>query len=591
MTSATELRTDPVVAQVLLGACESLVEEADDILERASMGMVIRESRDYCSVVADPSGNVIATGSRDLPAFVGTIQFTIQGVIEWIGEENLREGEVYIVNCPWVGGTHFNDIRLIAPVYVAGELIGFVGACGHIGDVGGMNPGSIAVQAPNAYAEGLRIVPVVFSRDGVINDDIWQLIRANIRVQDVAEGDLRAMLAAVERATERFAELADRYGADVLTTWMSEYQEFGRTRIRDTVAALEDGEYSITDWIDADPITGDPLTIKLTLKVSGDQLIFDFDGTSPQAKGAANAALASTSAIVYVATKYVFPELPVNYGMMSGITIDAPLGTVVNAEYPTAVSAMASTTFDIVAACVFGAFSQVVPERAMAASYNLQSLIIGGHDERWDRDYVSYSWGPGGWGATKDLDGRVGMALYTTTTTNIPCEDEERKVPFVIEEWSFVVDSCGAGRRRGGNCLRRKFRFAADATCTSLAGRGKFPIWGLFGGQPGEAQTASLDRGDGPESVGLLVDNVIVGPGDRLIYKNGGGGGYGPPAEREPELVLEDVLDGWISPEAARDTYRVVLDEIADTSLTTTYELDEAGTERLRSTEAAKGGE
>lgn len=573
---------EPALSEVILGACRALVDEADDLLERASMGMVIRESRDYCSVVCDPHGQVIATGSRDLPAFVGSIQFSVKGVIDWIGVENFLPGDVYIVNCPWVGGTHFNDVRLIAPVYANEVLIGYVGAAGHVADIGGMNPGSFAIKAPNSYAEGLRIVPVVFYRNGRLNADVWKLIMANIRLQATTEGDLRAMLAAIHRASDRLTELAERHGADVLEQWMDEYQAYGAQTLRMQLAKLPKGEYEWTDWIDADPVTGEPLRIHLSLKVTDEKMIFDFDGSSPQAQGAANATIASTAAIVYVATTYVFPELTFNYGMMQGLEVIVPPGTVVNATYPTPVSAMATTTFDIVAACVFGALSKVVPSRAMAASYNLQSLIVAGYDERWHAEYVTYSWGPGGWGASEHTDGRVGMALYTTTTTSIPCEDEERRVPFVIEEWSIVPDSGGAGRRRGGNCLRRVFRFEQDAVLTSLAGRGKFPIWGLFEGQPGEAQSAVLATADGTREVGLLADNIRVGAGDRLIYKNGGGGGYGDPSQREPELVLEDVLDGWVTPDKARDSYRVALKEVRETSLTTTYEIDWEQTRELR---------
>jgi N-methylhydantoinase B len=178
------------------------------------------------------------------------------------------------------------------------------------------------------------------------------------------------------------------------------------------------------------------------------------------------------------------------------------------------------------------------------------------------------------------------MALYTTTTTNIPCEAEERRIPFTIEEYAIVPDSGGAGRRRGGNCLKRVFRFNYQGLLTSLAGRGKYPIWGLFGGEPGEAQLAHLETEDGVHDIGLLAEAVELRPGYRLIYKNGGGGGYGLAAEREPELVLEDVLDGWITPEKARETYLVGLREVPDTSLTTTYEIDWHETKRLREANA-----
>lgn len=584
MSVAGQANVDPVLSEILVGACQALVEEADDLLERASMGMVIRESRDYCSVVCDPEGNVLIGGSRDLPAFIGSIQYTVQAVIAEIGPERMVPGDVYIMNDPWTGGTHFNDVRLVAPVHGREGLIGYVSSCGHVADIGGVNPGSFAISATSSFAEGLRIIPVLYYRDDRVNADVAKLILANVRMPETTEGDLSAMLAAVLRSRQRLGELAELHGVDVLLGWMSAYQDHGERELLAQLSELEQGRYEWTDWIDEDPATGEPIRIQLGVEVSADGLVFDFRGTAPVTKSGANSPLPATAAIIYVVIASIFPEVPLNHGLFRSIRIDAPEGSVLNAQHPSAVSAMASTTFDIVAACTLGAFSQVVPERVIAASFNLQSFITSGVDPRTGKEFVTYSWGPGGWGAGADTDGRTSMALYTTTTLNIPCEDEERRVPFLVEEYSIVPDSGGAGRRRGGNCLRRVFRFGYDGTLTSLAGRGKFPIWGLFGGQPGSAHSAVLENADGSKPIGLLADGVKLSTGDRLIYINGGGGGYGPPVEREPERVLDDVLDGWITVGAARDEYAVALREIPETSLSTTYEIDWGETGRLRAT-------
>ena len=446
----SKVRFDPALSEILAGACRALVDEADDILERASMGMVIRESRDYCAVVCDQHGNVIATGSKDLPAFVGTIQFTVQDVIKEIGKQNFKPGDVYITNDPWGGGTHFNDIRLIALVFYGAEIIGYVGSAGHVTDIGGVNPGSFSIKGPSSYAEGLRIVPVLFYRNGHLNEDVLKLILCNIRVANLTKGDLLAMLAAVIRATERLGELVETHGKDVLVQWMYDYQDYGEAKLREQIRQLPKGRYEWVDWMDEDPVTGEPKEVRLSIEFTKDKLVYDFTGTASQSLGSANATYSTTAALVYTITASIFPEVPMNHGMMRNIEILAPEATVVNASYPSPVSAMATTVFDIVAACIFGAFSQVVPERVLAASYNLQSFITSGYDERFDREFVTYAWGPGGWGAGKNNDGRVGMALYTTTTTNIPCEAEERRIPFVIEKYEIVPDSGGAGRRRGG---------------------------------------------------------------------------------------------------------------------------------------------
>ena len=581
-TTACTTRVDPVLSEILAGACRALVEEADDLLERASMGMVIRESRDYCSVVCDRNGNVVATGSKDLPAFVGTIQFTVQAVIAAIGVGRFRAGDIYIVNDPWTAGTHFNDMRLVAPVFRDGRIIGYVGSCGHVTDIGGINPGSFAIRVPTHHAEGLRVPPVLFYRDGQINEDLAKLILSNIRVPELTEGDLHAMTAAIHRASERLLELVDAYGEDVLDAWMHSYLDYGEEKLREQVARLPAGRYEWTDWIDENPATGEPVKIELAIIVDGDCLSFDFSGSDPQTRSAVNSPFPATAAIVYTVTASLFPEVPMNHGLMRAITIIAPAGTVVHASYPAAVSAMATTTFDILVACIVGAFSHVIPERTIAASYNLQTFVTSGIDPKTNNEFITYAWGPGGWGASRDADGRTAMSIYTTTTTVTPCEAEERRIPFVIEELTIVPDSGGVGRRRGGNCVRRVVRFDYAGLLTSLAGRGKFPIWGLFGGGAGTKQSAVLRTAAGERAIGLLAEGVVIAPGDRLIYTNGGGGGYGPAAEREAERVLDDVLDGWITPAQARDAYRVALREVPETTLTTTFEIDEQETARLR---------
>lgn len=582
MSTVTPPRVDPALAEVLLGACHALVDEADDVLERGSMSMVIRESRDYCSVVCDAHGNVLATGRLDLPAFVGTIQLSVQAVIAAFGVEAFRPGDVYIVNDPWSGGTHYNDVRLIAPVFLDDAIIGYVGSCGHLVDIGGVNPGSFAMTPTSAYAEGLRILPTLLVRDGGIDPGIWRMILANVRMANLAEGDLRAMLAGVRRGSERLVELHERYGRERFAAWAASYQDRGEEALRARLRELPAGRYSWRDWIDGDPITGEPLEIRLAVDISPDGLRFDFAGTAPKANGSANAAISGTTSLVYTTLATIFPEVPVNHGMMRAVEVVAPKGTIVNAEFPTPVSLAATTTADITAACILGVFSQVAPERVIAASYNLQSFIASGRDDRTGQDFVTYSWGPGGWGAGAEQDGRVSMALYTTTTTNIPCEAEERRIPFLIEEYSVVPDSGGPGRRRGGNCLRRTFRFDFHGQLGSAAGRGRFPIWGLFGGQAGGAQSAVLEHDGVREQIGLISDGIRLQPGSRLIYTNGGGGGYGHPWTREPELVLEDVLDEWVTPDRAREDYGVVLREIPETSVSTTFEIDVDATAALR---------
>ena len=240
------------------------------------------------------------------------------------------------------------------------------------------------------------------------------------------------LLAAVSRATERLGELVETHGRDVLVQWMYDYQAYGEAKLHEQIRQLPEGRYEWVDWMDEDPVTGEPKEVRLSIEFTKDKLVYDFTGTAPQSLGSANATYSTTAALVYTITACVFPEVPMNHGMMRNIEIIAPEATVVNASYPSPVSAMATTVFDIVAACIFGAFSQVVPERVLAASYNLQSFITSGYDERYEKEFVTYAWGPGGWGASKEL--MAGSAWHCTLRLQriSPCVRRSGEFPSLL---------------------------------------------------------------------------------------------------------------------------------------------------------------
>jgi N-methylhydantoinase B len=581
-----EGKADPIFTEVIRNAFEAVANEMSSTLKRSAMSLVINEYEDYSGVLSDGDGNIVRHGERDLPVHSGSMQFSVQKIIKDVGKENLRPGDVYILNDPYEGGTHKHDVRVVAPAFFEGEIIGYLTTSGHWPDIGGAVPGSFYNQATDYYQEGLMIPTALIYREGKFNDDVERLILANLRQPKVTRGDLRAMISAVKCGERRLVELAKKYGKATLKREMKEYQDHSERMLRKIVSGLKDGRYEWEDYIDQDPATAEkePKKIKLALIIQGDQITFDLTGTD-RATGPINASLSGTTSIILAMINGIFNEIPFNYGVIKSITVTAPEHTLVNAKSPAPIEGM-SMTFDILTSTIMGAFSQVVPDRVIACMGGVTNILWGAWNPHHEppRYFVAYVAIEIGWGGRATKDGLQGRLLFIGGgIRNIPIELAEKEYCVLVEQVAVRQDSEGAGKFRGGCGYQRIMRVDEDVSLSSISDREKFAPFGLFDGESSTVATVILNP-DTPEEtdIGLYFSNTLVRKGARVKMMTSGGGGYGPPLERDPAAVLQDVLHGYISPKRAKNTYGVVLKEEKETSLSTTYTIDAEATQKLR---------
>ncbi len=578
---------DPVLAEVMRNAFLAVVDEMNIVMEKSCYSPANKEGKDLSGVLSDRDGHIVGQGWRNIPIHCGSMEGTVTGLIARIGIEKFREGDAYIINCPFIGGTHIQDVRIVMPSFYQGELLGFLTSCGHWQDMGGAVPGSYVLSLSEAYAEGLRFVGTLAYSNGEVSQGVLDDIDANTRIPRMNKGDMLAQIAAAKRGSERLAALAEKYGSDTVIAHMAQWQEDSTEMLRRVVSDLPDGRYGWEEFIDQDPGSEDkhPVRINLTTIIDGDRLTFDFTGTDPTSQGCMNASFAVTQGAAMVGLKCLFP-LPFNYGTMRAINIIAPENTVVNALMPANVQGHALCVFEKILNCILGAFSHVTPERTIAGCGNEAVMVWGTPDtRRKDNRYcVGYFWQEVGYGAAATKDGITPrVPLLGGWAYTIPVEVLEKETPLIIDRVAMRQDSGGPGKYRGSNGMERVFRFLSGGTITILGDRAKFPPKGLFGGMGSGTQSAILNAGAPDErNLGMLQEGMRYKAEDRISLITAGGGGRGLPWERDPEAVLRDVVYGYVSLEKARGDYGVVLDESHQTALTSDYAIDWEATALLR---------
>lgn len=584
-------KLDPIAFEVLYSTLRNIVNEVNITVRRTAFSPIITEALDLGAALFDGEGRLVVHGDYDLPVFIGGFEFMCQGVIREFGLDGLEDGDIVVVNDPFICGTHLNDMRFLAPVRFNGELIAFVAACGHLPDVGGMVPGSFAPDATEFYAEGIRIPPVKIYSRGQLVKPIQDFILGNVRVPEERKGDLDALTGGVRRGVQRIKELAEKYGVDILKSFTNEVMAYTERLLRSIISDLPDGEYAWEDFIDQESTTKlSPKKVHLVMRIKEDRLEFDFSGSDPASESASNCTFPSTASAVFVATKCLFPEVQMNHGCFEPVRIIAPTGSIVNVTYPASVSGAAATSYEKVIAVVLGAFSRVVPDRAMACPYNLVNISMGGYDPRpgFERDFVAYTRAEGGHGGRATKDGVTGViSLYGSSSKNSPLEVLERRYPILHTEWSIWEDSGGPGKFRGGCGSIIRFIVQGDhVKLTCLGDRGKFPCFGLFGGKAGAPNRLLVNVGtENEKDIGLRATGYELMRGDEVTILSNGGGGYGNPLERDPRLVLEDTVRGYVSLKGAKENYGVVI-ETSENALVIDYEATQELRAEIKSREA-----
>jgi len=536
----------PITLEVVRHAIYAIAEEMSLIIMRSARSPLLKEAGDLSSALTDARGRLIAQG-RDIPIHLGVMGFTVKEFLRRVPRRELRNGDVWYLNLPEVGGNHLPDVKAIRPVFAGGRLVAFAINLAHWADIGGAVPGSYVPWADEAIQEGLRIAPIkVFDRKGPTR--AFDFIMSNLRGREEREGDCRAMYSAVEIGARRLGELFERYGVPTVLGCFDRYRAESEVQMRAAIRGIPDGVYTGEDWVDDDGHEDCPVPVRVTVTVRGERAAFDFTGTGPAVKGPVNATPYVTCSAVYYSMKsLVAPDVPANDGCYRPLAVNIPPGTILSPP-PAApvVGGNHETSQRVVDAC-YKALAQAIPERITAGGPTTAGLLIIGtrQDGRWR---ILYEVHGGGEGAGAARDGGHAMRVHMSNVMNTPIEVVETEYPIEILEQALRPGSGGAGAQRGGAGFTRAYRVLVDSTLTTMIERRVVPPWGAFGGQPGAPYRITLTRDGVPRDV-KGKETVRLRAGDVVLIETCGGGGYGEPAARSPERRHSDHLEGYVSAE------------------------------------------
>ena len=574
MTPARGL--DPVTLGVVWGALQSIAVEIGTTVHKTAYSEQAREGQDFSVAVFDPQGRMVAQGPYS-PGHMGAMSFAVKNALAAHPVESLRPGDAILLNDPLLGSGHLPDFFITQPAFHQGALVGFAVNILHHTDVGGQRPGSQGVEGIFDYfQEGLRIPPTKVWREYQEQDGIVGIIAANTRTPDRVLGDLRAQRSALRVGELRLQELAARYGRDVLLAAMDEIIARTEASMRAAIREIPDGVYRFEDFLDDFGPGTDPLRVAVAVTVAGDSMIVDYAGSSPQTASGMNSYINYTRSYSYAAVKCLTDPLgPMNEGALRPVTVTAPEGSFLNPRPPAGGGPRAIICYRTFES-VLGALAPVLPDRVAAAASHMANPTFGGRDRARKRPFVAYELVLSGTGARATRDGCEAMS-WAFNASNIPVEAQEANQPLIVERFELIGDSAGAGRFRGGCGIRRDLRFLADeGKLTNLSDRQKFAPYGLGGGKPGKLGRTVINPGPS-ERIVHGKQSREFGYDDVISFQQSGAGGYGDPLERDPQRVLEDVLDDYVSIEAARRDYGVVI-----TGAAPALTVDERATRELR---------
>ena len=565
-----------VTLEIIAGKLQSTTEEMAVIVRRTSMCPIVYEVLDYACGICDANADLVAQ-SHGITLFTGTFKRSVQALVEKFGD-GMRAGDVYLINDPFDGGgSHLNDVAAVRPVFIDGSLFAFAIVIAHWTEVGGMVPGSLSPESTEIHQEGLRFTGVRVYRGDQRNDDVFDLIAANVRLPTMTLGDLNAEVAAVRLADTRLQETCKRYGAEVVRASFEQTLSTSERMSREAILALPDGVYEAEDAIDGTGLSDDPLPVRVRVIIESDEIVFDFTGSSPQQPGPGNCTMGSLlSSVKTVFKALVAPHAPSNEGWFRPLHIVAPEGSIFNARFPAPVGWYFEASI-MASELIWKALASYAPDRFSVGHYMSASVavfygILPDSEER----FVLVEPHAGGWGASHDGDGTsVLCPTVDGDTQNYSVELLEARHPIRCTHYGLNTgDGAGAGRYRGGFGVDREYEILTDEAFVygSLA-RSVDPPWGLNGGTRGSPNYFLIDRPEGRIQRARLRA-LQLRRGDRVAIRTGSGGGYGAPHTRPATEVLADVSAGYLDPDEAEAIYGVVVR--ADGSV------DAAATERRR---------
>lgn len=557
--SAAPQGADPVMIQVIKNGLDSIAEQMAVTLQYTAHSPVIREVLDFATALMDTQGRLISQSSA-APIFVNAMGPTLRFVLEHgIPLESWQEGDVFLVNDPYLGGSqHLPDIVMFRPIFARDELVGICGCVAHHVDVGGTSPGSYTMTADSIFQEGLRIPPVKLFSGGHLVEDIKKMFLANIRLPDYVWGDIEAQLACMRIGEHGFLELLERHGLDTVTGCVDALMDYSERLVRHGIGTIPNGRYEFTDRLDDDGVNDEPPVIRVALIIEDNTVTADFTGSDPQRNAPINCSRSMTGAVVhYCLAASIGADIPVNEGAFRPVKFIMPEASIVSAAAPAPVVGRMAVVHR---ACdtVLGAMAKALPQRIPAAYYGMSTTYhLSGLADDDSMAWVLFEIEVGGWGGSATRDGLETCSAHVHNPANTPVEMVERLHPVRVERYELIPDSGGAGEHRGGLGLRRDLRILNDrARITLLADRMKFGPYGLHGGGEG-SHTEVIVNPDTPRERKLpsKVTGIALERGDVVSFRTSGGGGWGDPRARDRGAVRKDLALGKISGRAATEVY------------------------------------
>jgi N-methylhydantoinase B len=567
MKIAKSKKMDIVTLTIINNALVNICREMGTAMMRTSYSPIFNEALDFSCVIFTPAGEMIGQ-AEFCPTMIGSAQYAVKWTIEELGLDSFEPGDVVIHNDPYRGQCHMPEHMVLKPVFFRKKLRFFVANIAHVGEIGGMAPGSFAADATEVYQEGLRLPPVKIMRRGEYAKDVWKIILSNHRTPKSTWGDLNAMIGSLSIAEDRLLKLLERYDADLLENASHQLLDHSERWMRAEIREIPDGIFYAADCMEDDGATDQPVWMRLKLIVVGDEIIADWTGSDPQAKGPINATFSVTAAATYSAILHVTnKDIPRNSGCFRPIRILTKPGTLVNVKHPGPSVGGNTETHPHIQNVVVAALSQAIPARTAAAEgATACNFLFGGLHPDTGEYYTNYHFEGCGWGGTASHDGNSVLCPVNGNCRNTPVEVFETKFPFLTLEYSMRPDSGGAGKYRGGLGSSRRLRvMAPEIMVSALLDRTRTRPWGLFGGDGGASakllikkkgtkEFTTFDRAFGTASATKFT-RIVLKEGDEVIIESPGGGGYQPSALRLPEEVENDIRQGYISLEAAREHY------------------------------------
>jgi N-methylhydantoinase B len=578
--------TDPVTLAVVRGALEQIGDEMDLHLIHAAISPIISETNDCAHGIFDPvSGETIAQGRYGLPVFLANMQFTVTNLIALVAKEGgFKPGDMWIVNDPYVSGTHLQDIVLVSPYFADGELFALLASTGHWMDIGGSVPGGWAPKATEIHQEGLIIPPMKLYDAGRLNEQLVKMFTANVRLPDQIAGDLSAMCNVFNVGRRGLDTLLSRYGRVALAECIAEMMDRSEAQMRSYIAEIPDGAYRFEDFFDNDGIVDEPVKLVLTLTKKGTDLHFDFAGTDGATRGPINLALTTTLSSCYVAIKHIFPEVPVNGGAFRPTSFNIPDGCLLSVKYPTPVGGYLEVVGRLLDV-VFGALAQAIPQRTPAASFGTTGVTtVAGRHPGTGRYFVSVFPYPGGYGGYDGGDGLVHGVTPQSMANFMSIEMSEHRYPLRFGHFALREDSGGAGKFRGGCGTTYSFEPWTDVLVSVLGDRVDHVPFGVAGGKSAAPNEVKFRSGNEVFIPPLRskYEKQPLKAGDLVMNSSPGGGGFGNPLARALESVERDLNLGYISRATAERDYGAVIAEQKAVGEQTRYRIDVAASEANR---------